>query len=66
MWESLVAIGALLTSGVFSFKHLNDRVNRVEDNTNSHFTTLEGKVDSLNREVGEVKVIVERMEKKLG
>ena len=55
----LLAIGGLVT------RHLNGRINRVEDKNGKHFQCLDEKVDGLNREVGEVKVVVERIDKKL-
>jgi len=65
MWEPIAIAVAMLTGGIISFNHLDKRIDRVEDKADKHIVTLDKKVDDLNREVGEVKVIVQRMEQKL-
>lgn len=59
------AIGGVtvLTLGGTAFLFLNSRINRTEDKSDEHFKCLDKKVDNMNREIGEIKTIVERIEK---
>jgi len=66
MWESLGGVAAVMAGGIFGFRHLNSRINRVEDKANDHLAAIDEKLSDQNREIGEVKAIVERIEKSVG
>jgi len=53
----------LLAVGGFGFRFLNSRINRVEDKNGKHLESIDKTLSNQNREIGEIKAIVERIEK---
>jgi len=63
MVAEIVGVGSIMSVGTAAFLFLNSRINRSEDKSDEHFQCLDQKVSNMNREVGEIKTIVERIEK---
>jgi len=63
MLAEAIGGGIILTLGIPAFLFLNGRVNRVEDKISDHLASIDTKLSEHNREIGEIKTIVERIEK---
>jgi len=63
MLAEAIGGGIILTLGIPAFLFLNGRVNRVEDKNGKHLESIDKTLSNQNREIGEIKTIVERIEK---